>query len=184
MAASPPLHQADAQTAGDPLSRSQRICCNRAARVAWFPDHTAARLTWPPPERPGPFSQNTTPQNPCKSRALGLRSANIRWLNDHLERPKFASWYSKPHARDAVFKRRQRGRGFPCPRQDRRRPISPRLAASCPLSQLGALKAGFMSVLIWLLVVLLFGFACGYAVRASISRRRRAAERKRHRSYG
>jgi len=41
-----------------------------------------------------------------------------------------------------------------------------------------------MSELIWLLVVLLFGFACGYAVRASISRRRRAAERKRHRSYG
>ena len=40
-----------------------------------------------------------------------------------------------------------------------------------------------MAELIWLFIVLLFGFACGYAARSSISRRRRDAERKRFRSH-
>jgi hypothetical protein len=36
-----------------------------------------------------------------------------------------------------------------------------------------AIEDRVVSVLIWLLVVLLFGFACAHAVRATISRRRR-----------
>ena len=36
-----------------------------------------------------------------------------------------------------------------------------------------------MAELIWLIIVLLLGFALGWAARSHISRRRRAAERKR-----
>jgi hypothetical protein len=37
-----------------------------------------------------------------------------------------------------------------------------------------------MAELIWLIIVLLLGFALGWAARSHISRRRRAAERKQH----
>jgi hypothetical protein len=42
-----------------------RPCC-RTVRMGpvCVPDRTAARLTWPTPERLGPFGQNTALQNP------------------------------------------------------------------------------------------------------------------------
>jgi hypothetical protein len=52
--------------------------------------------------------------------------------------------------------------------------------ASTPrLGFLSSSKDRVMAELIWLIIVLIFGFACGYSVRASISRRRRAASRRR-----
>jgi hypothetical protein len=53
------------------------------------------------------------------------------------------------------------------------------LARRLPKSPTAESKDPAMAELIWLIIVMLFGFACGYAVRSYISPRRRAEERKR-----